>query len=383
MRSSSWRKSLSIVDRLLKDSKSFSFIQAMRMLERASYFLSNVPGKNEAKESNIPLKMPVGRFNPPSKEVANTKSTQSLAFPSTEISSIKKAPFFKNHKQNTSADNHFIIKQNFIGLTGAVGVLPYHYTELINERNKQRDRAISSFIDIFNHRTTSLFYSASNKYSLPREYERAKLFSKTDQTESQHTQAILSLIGLGTAKLRNRHTLKDETLLFFSGIYNAQTRNPSNLEQIIGYYFDVPAKVEGFIGQWEPLIDDVRTKLPDRSNPKGQNVCLGRSTMLGKKGWYAQGKSRINLGPLNQKQFETFHPGSTAVKSINELARLYFEPEEKFELNLVVSKSKIANRVQLKKASPPALAWNAWLATQNDQQNNHKEHLTISVSTKA
>ena len=43
--------------------------------------------------------------------------------------------------------------------------------------------------------------------------------------------------------------------------------------------------------EWQDLIDDVRTMLPSKIHPSGRNNCLGRSVMLGHKGWFAQGKS--------------------------------------------------------------------------------------------
>ena len=39
---------------------------------------------------------------------------------------------------------------------------------------------------------------------------------------------------------------------------------------MIAAYFGVPVQVEEFVGQWQDLIDDVRSRLPDISNRKGQ-----------------------------------------------------------------------------------------------------------------
>ncbi len=59
-----------------------------------------------------------------------------------------------------------------LGLFGPSGSLPDHYTSLVIQRLRQHDFALRDFLDLFNHRTISLFYRAWEKYRFTIAYER-------------------------------------------------------------------------------------------------------------------------------------------------------------------------------------------------------------------
>ena len=87
----------------------------------------------------------------------------------------------------------------FMGLTGPLGVLPRHYTDLLLERGRRKDWTLRDFLDIFNHRLISLFYRAWEKYRLPIVYEAAAWRHQENDCGSQY---LFDLMGLGTSGLR-------------------------------------------------------------------------------------------------------------------------------------------------------------------------------------
>ena len=361
MSSQSWRKNTSVTQRLAEEPYRFTFLQAVRILEYSTQL-----GAQFACD-------PVGSFTPPSRESVRFSSHQSMAFPSSEIKSIQSA--------NNSAElKQWKISVNLMGLTGPMGVLPYHYTELILDRQKQKDENMAHFFDLFNHRSISLFHEASIKYHLPLQYERNHLFPQKKRQNDAQTQALLSLIGLGTNGLSNRLHTKDESLIYYSGLLTQQIRTESGLRQILRAHFEIPVEIEQFVGQWQDLIEDVRTRLPDYKNPAGHNACLGRSAMLGKKGWFAQGKIYIILGPLNKHQRNQFAPGTSTLKALNEIVRLYVGIECDYEFKIRIKRRDIPARIQLNKKSPPLLGWNAWLSQGKLAQQNPDEILDISTT---
>ena len=152
------------------------------------------------------------------------------------------------------------------------------------------------------------------------------------------------------------------------------------LKQILRSHFNIPVEIDQFVGQWQELVDDVRSKLADINNPTGRNVCLGRSAMLGKKGWFAQGKIHIILGPLNAQQLKQFAPGTYALKALNELVRMYVGMEHDYDFIIRVKKNNVPEKIRLGKKQPPIIGWNTWLSSKASAITDSNKTLDISVS---
>ena len=366
MSSQGWRKNTSITRKLKDSAYAYPFLQAVRLLERSA-----VIEKSE-KQSGISVN-PVAGFVPPASEVVRFSSYQSLAFPSSEVEGLERLNYGDKVDQW-----HMVI--NLIGLSGAMGVLPYHYTELILKRERQKDENFEHFLNLFNHRTASLFFQAAVKYRLPLQYERNQLHRKNIEQYSAQTQALLSLIGMGSNSLCHRLYTRDESLLYFGGLFNQKIRTASNLQQILKAHFNIPVEVQQFVGQWREMIDDVRSRLPDLEHPQGCNVCLGRTAMLGKSGWFAQGKIHVVLGPLNKQQLRKFEPGTDSLVALNELVRMYLGMEHDYDFVIRIRKSDIPDKIQLDKKKPPIIGWNTWLRSKARLPDSLNETIDISVS---
>ncbi len=366
MSSPGWRKNTSITRKLTESAYAYPFLQAVRLLERSA-----VKEKAE-KESGIAVNQVAG-FVPPNTEVLRFSSFQSLAFPSSEVESIDRISYQDNVDQ-------WQLLINLIGLSGAMGVLPYHYTELILNREKQKDENFEHFLNLFNHRTASLFFQASVKYRLPLQYERNALHRKNTEQHAAQTQVLLSLIGMGSQSLCNRLYTRDESLLYFGGLINQKIRTAGNLQQILKSHFNIPVEIKQFVGQWREMIDDVRSRLPDLEHPQGCNARLGHSAMLGKRGWFAQGKVHIVLGPLNKQQLRKFEPGTASLVALNELVRMYLGMEHDYDFVIRIHKQDIPKKIQLDSKSPPIIGWNTWLRSKTRLPAGQHETLDLSVS---
>ncbi len=354
------RKDISIIQDLAGAPYKYTFIQTVRLIQRSATLNKN------------PASKPVGLFTPPTAESIRFSVNQSLSFPAAEIESVTDII-------NVAREKHWGVDVNFMGLTGSSGVLPHHYTETILQRLKIKDEALKEFFDLFNHRTISLFYQASTKYSLALNYEHSK--TGADKKIDHFTRAFLSLIGMGTTRLNNRLHIEDESLIYYSGLLSEQIKTSANLKQILQNHFNVPIKIREFIGQWQELIDDVRTRLPNGRVSPGQNNNLGKSAMIGKKGWLAQGKFSIVIGPLKKDQLQEFAPGTQALKAMNEIVRLYAGMEYDYDFKIQIRKSDIPYQVKLDSHNPPCMGWNTWLASKKDRV--HAENATMEISVSA
>jgi len=374
MSSTRWRKNTSISKQLLEEPHKYGFYQTVRLLER----ITRMSGDNKAKDKQQLFANPVARFVPPESEAVRFHTNQTLRFSSSEIAKISS----KKKKKSVEASRQWHLFVNFMGLTGTQGVLLYHYTELILKRLKLKDDTLMNFLDLFNHRTISLFYQAATKYRLPIEYERKKLNPPRIVKRDSHTQALLSLVGLGTGHLTDRCYTRDESLLYYSGLFSHQIRTASGLKQILENHFGVPITINEFVGQWQELIDDVRSKLATKEQPLGQNISLGRSVMLGRRGWFAQGKVRIIIRPQNKKQAQIFALNTKALYAMNEIVKLYLRLEHDYDYIIRVKRRDTLDKAQLLAKSPPVMGWNTWLVSKSKQEYKEGETLDIAVSAK-
>lgn len=361
------RKNTTVVTQLAESPQNTSFIQTVRVIERAVALSRDENGDRQQDISNS-----VGRFSPPIHECIRFKNNQSLSFPNSEVVSVK-AP------KNSDA-NQWEVGTSFLGLTGSHGVMPYSFTEMLLQRLKLKDPSLSEFFDLFHHRTVSLFYQASIKYKHALSFERKHLPSRGNFTHSNDsvTEILRAITGIATKGLDAQLSIPPESLLFYSGLFSQNVRTASGLKQLLSSYFNVPIKLNEFEGRWQDVMDDYRSRLPDISNPKGQNVCLGQSTMLGKRGWVVQEKVKVIIGPLDAEQFRLFAPGGSALTAMNDLVRFYVGVDNDFDFNILVKRDATPDRVQLDKDTKPIIGWNTWLA--GGHNNNAKAGDTISIS---
>jgi type VI secretion system protein ImpH len=314
---------------LFEEGYRFDFFQAVRVLERL-----------------YPNRQPVGRDANPAREVVRFRSHVSLNFPPSAIYEIVPAEDGSGPAQMTVA---------FMGLTGLLGVLPRHYTELLLERARHKDQALRDFLDLFNHRLISLFYRAWEKYRFPVAYERAVSAGQGDDRFSLY---LFDLLGMGTKGLRGRLEVADEALLFYAGLLAQHPRSASALEGLLTDYFGVPVRVGQFIGQWLPLSEASRSRL----GPREANNALGISAVAGSNVWDQQAKFRLRLGPLTFAEFCRFLPPGGAFRPLVGLAHFYAGEECDFDVQLVLKAAEVpACRLGETGNHAPRLGWSTWL----------------------
>jgi len=360
------RKNISVIKHLTERPFDFCFSQAVRLLERSSVL-------TKTKANEYLADKPIAKYMPPSSEFVRFNTNSSLSFSSSDIGKIKKHKIDINIKQ-------WKMDVNFIGLTGSSGILPFHYTETVLQRLKLKDSSMADFFNIFNHRTTSLFYQASCKYNFPINYEKKRLNDHANDIPDNFTQTILSLIGFGTKYLSNRLYTKDESLIFYAGLLTEKIRTASGLQQILQNHFGISVEVKEFIGQWQDLISDVRTRLSGKRIDF--NNCLGKSVMLGRKGWFSQGKIRIILGPLNKSQLNQFSPGTNTLKALDEIVRLYVGIEHDYDFIMKIKRKDIPEKTRLTEKQPVIVGWNTWLSSKRNGDIDLNETVNIPISSR-
>ncbi len=345
--------------RLFEEGFYFDFFQAVRLLQRM--------------DAGRAL---VGRGGPPEAEAVRFRARISLSFPPSSIYEIRRP---------TSSRPVPVMVQAFMGLTGPSGVLPRHYTELLYKIERDvrtpEKHALRDWFDLFNHRMVSLFYRAWEKYRFYVPFERGAY----DGAEPDpFTQALFSLVGLNPSPLRRRlrvvarddvdehgepkervlAQVEDLVLLHFGGMLGHRPRCAVALEAMLRDYFQVPARIEQFRGQW------LKLELPNRTSLGGEqgNNELGVSAVAGRRVWDRQSKFRLRIGPLTYAQFVEFLPDRAPIPErkrfflLAHLVRLYADPGLDFDVQLVLKAEEVP-KLQLTGAGTlgARLSWNTWL----------------------
>lgn len=244
-----------------------------------------------------------------------------------------------------------MLRVNFMGLVGPMGLMPQAFQDLVLDRIRSRDRSLIEFLDLFHHRAISLFYQAWEKYRFWVAYER-------DQQDGM-SRYLMDFIGLGTAGLQNRQTVSDTSLIFYSGLLGLQPRSALALEQLLRDYFHVPIRVEEFGGSWYPLSPEDICKFAD---PPTEAEQLGLGVVVGDAVWDRASRAKIALGPLTLNQYKDFLPGGSAYAPLEALTRFFTQGEIVFEVQLILDRHQVPQcQLGLDSDAPPKLGWLTWL----------------------
>ncbi|KQP12615.1 type VI secretion system baseplate subunit TssG [Pseudorhodoferax sp. Leaf267] len=342
---------VAVVAQLLDDPYRFGFFQAVRLLQR---WLQQGQGLDAAQV----LRQRIGFRN-----------SLSLAFAPSEIAALKLLHNAPAHDQanapaagtdprrpDAAAVQRIELTPAFFGLLGAGGALPTHYTEQLAEREAgQRgpDRdAPRAFYDIFLHRATVLFYEAWRKHRLPVQFEADR--------RNRYLPLMLSMAGLGHRGLRDRLRARDggvsdDAVAFYAATLQRRPVSAVALQRVLQHYFDVPVRLDNFIGRWFTLPEDNRSQLGLA------NMRLGHDLIMGDRVWQRDLRLRLHFGPLPWRNFERFLPGGPAAIALKELLALLTGTTLEYEVRLTLRAAEVkGSRLD---SGAPRLGWNSFLLT--------------------
>lgn len=321
-------------------SNQVDFFFLIRLIERARYYSLRA---EELSGSQL------GSDCHPKDEPVRFKGNYSLAFDAGSYGLVEKIP----------SEGHSIsyaVTVNFIGLAGSAGVLPLHYTRLIAERVKQRDRSMVDFIDIFHHRLVSLFYRGWQKYRFTAQYEAYALANKQDPF-SLVVECLTGKSGGMPQHLKN----------YYSGYFSKKIRTESGLCSMLSDFLGVKVEVDSFVGKWLVLDPSDRFSL---SVAKPVQV-LGAGIMLGNRCWGVQSKLEIRIGEMSHDAYLSSGPGSEKYELLVGLINAYLPSNLDVDIKFEVKNGRktglaLGKGVQLQK--------NCWL------QGKTSESLMAQVS---
>jgi type VI secretion system protein ImpH len=317
---------------LYRDPHGFDFFQAVRLLELLE--------KQRA---------PVGAFARPREEAVQFRANASLAFPASAIQQLTPG-------EGSAAPAMTV---NFMGLTGPQGILPEYYTELVIDRLRAHDPTVRDFFDIFNHRALSLFYRAWERSRFTIGYER--------EGADPVTTILRDAVGLGEPALFDRQLVRDQSVLFYAGLYASAPHSATGLELILSDYFNAPFEIEQFVGVWRSLEEPDQCCF-DAGDP--DSTRLGFGAVAGDEIWDRHSRARIRIGPLSAARYRDFLPDGCAWQPLGALVRFYCGYDVEFETQLVLDRNEVPACVLGGEDSEPRLGWLTWMKSKPEFDRN-------------
>jgi type VI secretion system protein ImpH len=354
-----WRRPGSLTDWVFSETYRFEFTQAVRLLEAAA--------AQHSSESPTAL----GHGADPNREALRLRAAVHFKFPPRELAEAHRS----------TPDRPAELIANFFSLAGANAPLPDWVAELLLQQERHQDPGLRDFLDIFHHRLLALLYRVRLHY---RPWlDPALLGSGSHNTGSQSStrpdlsrarnamaQRLLSFAGLGLPELQGRLGIPDEELLPFAGLLWHRPRSVHGLTRILEYALGVPVAARENRGVWRTLEPEDRTHLGSRrpipgqprSPDPGHNHVLGRTAILGRRVWDAQGRFDLILGPLTLVQFERLLPGQPDLHRLAAMVRFYSGDlmDVGIELHLQPEQAPAA------RLGAARLGWDAWVEPQKN-----------------
>lgn len=346
--------------RLKSQPHRFEFFQLVRLLCRTPE-----PERLNARRDATRLSTRLGRDEHPGRELIRFRSAPTFEFPWAAV--LPREQTLLAPGADLEVETQTDVIAVLMGLPGASGVLPEHYTELLLERARakeqlasDKDPPLQALLDVLSHRSVSFFYRAWGKYRLPINWEQAR---EAGVREEDHvTDALRALLGLRTTRVAERLGINENFPLYFGGHYARRTRSAAALTQVLIHYLRLPVEIRQFQGCWLLLDKNQQTRLPAASGKNGQHHSLGRDAIAGDKLWHVSSKFRVRIGPVNEQQFRTLMPEGSLLKEVYSVVRLYAGIQLAFDVQVILQADGVPRaRLVTQGNARVRLSRNAWL----------------------
>jgi len=317
----------SIAENLFRTPWKFDFFQTVSLLQDLA----------EQNQGQSGPGCRIGQFALPSEESVRFTVPHSTAFPVATVPEIRWS----------SEQGRAVVEVNFIGLTGPSGVLPEPYNDRlrdISRSGKHAERgALRDWLDNFNHRLISLFYSAWAKYRFPiKTRSRLVRSSGENQQPAGIHVALAAIAGLdrsvidnGDANDRQAPKIDRDEWLGLAGVLAQRPMNVANLTAALERCLGVAINIVEFQGCWLDVDQDIQARLGVENHQLGMNVVLGERI------WTRQQRILIEIGPLGQHEFERFLPPSETNPGdgylrLRELVEVFVGPTLQFDIRPIL-----------------------------------------------
>lgn len=309
---------LDIVEKLLKQPKSFNFYQAIRLIGH----LLNYDEKHGLK----------GRLD--------IVPWLSLAFSGTDIRDIKW----------DEEDNRFTLTASFFSLYGTTSPLPTFYTEQLIQDDNDDHIEVKALLDIFHQRLYSLLFLA---WSKSRIYEQF-----AEYQDAFYQKVLYGYIGMSEEDVRKKIP-NYQQLLKYASHWVSDSKSVWSLRDFLTDYFKVPFHVFSFLRAIKPIPEEQYCLLGK------DNHQLSKTSYLGSQFKSNSNSLLIQIGPLSAEVFPHFLSKMANIERLKLLLQLYIKQPFCFLIEVILDKGCF-KPIHLTSETTSSLGVASWLAPQKD-----------------
>lgn len=310
MATAGWRTGEPLVRQLQARPASFDFFQWVRLMTWPPGGAARVDGGVGDAQLTVARAFAPDMDGPGGHRVGERlrfRGELSAAFPGSEISHgrVRKEQLHgESHnepREPRKEPRTELFVTNF-SLLGVLGPMPDSFAEWVRERLTDRDPGMAEFLDIFNHRISTLRY----------ELKAASVagFDALRPERSRYAKAVGALMGLaafegeGERLLARRVPMPKRALLALAGLVGNGRKSASAAAMVLRVYLggtqaqrasaqarQLRVEVEELRGAWRAIEPEDLTRLGARR--------LAGGAPLGSRVWVNQAAVGLNIGPLS------------------------------------------------------------------------------------
>ncbi|SFU89868.1 type VI secretion system baseplate subunit TssG [Pseudoduganella namucuonensis] len=315
-----------VIERLVQAPQRYQFAQAVRLLVR---WLA---------DHGVPYEQAYT-------DVLRFQASLSLAFPAGDIEALQ-----MEGAPGGTMPRHVRLTPACIGLLGANGALPFHYTERIAAAEADPELAgAKPFMDMLAQRMVALYCQAWGKH---------RLEHSLDMGGADTQRPLLLALGGNAALFRAAEAegaIRADTAARYAGLLRARPASAVAISQVLSEYFGVPVRLEQFDGCWDPIPVQARSTL-GVTRPR-----LGHGAVLGTRVWRHDRQARLDIGPLKRDELQRFLPRGEAAAALAAMLKLFGAPKLRYEVRLILGASCIGPIVLAPPGARRRLGWDTFL----------------------
>ena len=310
-----------------------------------------------------PERPKIGEALDPAREAVDFAHQPSQDFPRTTL-----AAFVSGKRRPTARSQH-------LGMTGPMGPLPTHLTELaIFERRKKGVTPFADFLDLISARALQRFYRAWAEADRCAQADRPADDRFAGYIGAASGAADLSFVDAAARPKPDRSgdAFDGWRRLPYAG-HLAGLRSAAAVGDLLSHLLERPVKVVETVGRWRTIPGDAQTTIGRA------HAGLGRGATLGGRFYAVEFDVAFEIGVMTMAGLEDLLPGGHANRLLGEAARTALPKHLDWRARVTIPEPAI----EAARLGKTRLGWTSWVAPRGTARTRRDLALKDNVAARA